>query len=187
MEDSRLIKQVLAGNRQAFAPLVEKYGSLVYTSALKIVRDSSSAQDVAQEALWQAYRSLGDYRGEAAFTTWLTRIAINKALDHCRRANPLQEKSREDSADFWSPGPEEAVIRGEQLGQLREKVEGLPNIYRQVIFDHYYSQLTYQEIAVRNNVSVKTVESRIYRAKLMLKTLMTGGGPGEQVSSSSRT
>jgi RNA polymerase sigma-70 factor, ECF subfamily len=89
IDEQELLKRVAKGQKEAFPPLVEKYGRLVYTAALKIVRDPFMAEDIAQEAFLQAYRSLGTFRHESSFSTWLTRIVVNKSLDHCRKAKHL--------------------------------------------------------------------------------------------------
>jgi len=170
------IKKVLAGDKQAFRPLVEAYSRLVYTSVVKIVRDPDTAQDIAQETFLQAFRSLASFRSESAFSTWLVRIAVNKALDHCRRLKVLPRT--EELHDYIcqdGPSPETEVLRQENIWQMREQIQRLPGIYRKVIFDYYFQESTYREIAQREGISVKTVESRLYRAKAMLKESMAGG------------
>lgn len=183
IDDIHAIKSVLAGNTQAFQPLVERYQRLVFTSVLKIIQDSQAAEDIAQETFLQAYRSLANFRGEAAFSTWIARIAINKSLDYCRRQKPLPQAGEpmDYPAEVSGSNPEAAVLRKEELWQMREQILGLPGIYRKVIYAYYFKQLSYREIAQEEGISVKTVESRLYRAKAILREPRTGG-EGEDVS-----
>lgn len=167
----------MRGDSSAYQPLVERYRHLVYTTVVKIVRDEHTARDVAQEAFWQAYRSLNNFRGEAAFSSWLVRIAVNKALDFTRRQRRSRELPLEQSvelADCPAPGPEEQVVEREMAAELLEHVERLPEIYRQVVRQHFIHYLSYKEIARREGVSVKTVASRIHRAKTMLRRMVGG-------------
>lgn len=181
IDEQELLKRAAKGQKDAFPPLVEKYGCLVYSAALKIVRDPFIAEDIAQEAFLQAYRSLGSFRHESSFSTWLTRIVVNKSLDHCRKARHMPAP--------YDPGkllnhkictdqrldPEAVFLEMEKKATLREKVRNLPGIYRRVICQHYFNQQSYKEIALREGVSVKTIESRIYRGKALLRTTAGGG------------
>lgn len=187
IDDMIAIDKVLSGDRQAFRPLVETYSRLVFAAVHRIVRDSEAAEDIAQEAFLQAYRSLRDFRRESSFSTWLVRIAVNKALDYCRqqKAVPYTQELQEHSIPDCEENPETSVLRQEMLWQMREKVQGLPAIYRKVIYEYYFNQLPYKEIAAREGISVKTVESRLYRAKALLKESVIGG-EGENVSHPSR-
>lgn len=170
------IKKVLAGDKQAFRPLVEANKRLVFTSVAKIVRDSDVAQDIAQEAFLQAYRSLANFRAESAFSTWLARIAINKALDYCRRHRALPLGGEiSDTMPCNGPGPESEVLAKEEVWLMREQLHALPAIYRRVIYQYYFQELSYREIAEGEGVTVKTVESRLYRAKAVLRKSMAGG------------
>lgn len=184
IDEIQAINKVLSGDKQAFQPLVERYSRLVFTSALKIVRDRDIAEDIAQEAFLQAFRSLASFRGDAAFSTWLVRIAVNKALDYCRKMK--DRDGAEDLGDYplahdCGNSPEDLALRKEEIWQMREQVRGLPVLYRKVVYAYYIQQLSYREIAEREGISIKTVESRLYRARAMLRESVTGG-EGENVS-----
>ncbi len=174
-----MIQKILNGDKEAFRPLVLKYQKLVYAAALKVTGEKTAAEDVSQEAFWQAYRSLENYRFESAFSTWITRITINKALDYCR-----QEKNRpyltenaklEVQADLQVRSPEDILLEREQKKELKEKIDTLPVIYRQAIRQHCLERRSLKEIAAAEQVSVKTIESRLYRARSKMKKKKTGG------------
>ena len=182
IEEHDLIQKILGGDSQAFQPLVERYNHLVYTAILKIVRDPNVAEDIAQEAFWQAYRSLDNFRGESGFSTWLTRIAVNKALDHCRRQRNVPQV-QELGEDIPGPDdPQTEILKKEELWLVREEIQNLPAVYRKVILDYYFNDMSYREIAHQDRVAVKTIESRIYRAKALLRNSGIGGDEGGKVS-----
>lgn len=176
IDELTAIERVLAGDRQAFRHLVEANSPRVYTAVLRIVRDSGAAEEIAQDAFLQAYRSLATFRREAVFTTWLLRIAINKALDYCRSQGSRPPVDR-DPADIASclPSPETQVLVKEEIWQLREQVQALPPVYRRVIHQYYFRELSYKQIAQAEGVTEKTVESRLYRAKALLRKSLEGG------------
>lgn len=179
-----MVARVLKGEKAAFQPLVIKYSKLVYTTALKIVRDPAAAEDISQEAFWQAFRSLSSFRFQASFSTWLVRITVNKSLDCCRRekCHHLLRDEQEIYTRNNIPedlDPQEAVIKLEEQSELYRKIENLPDIYRRAILEHYIMRKTYKEMAGKEKVSVKTIESRIYRAKAMLKKVEPGGEKNE--------
>lgn len=187
IQDQELIARVLKGDQKAFQPLVTKYSSLVYSTALRITGNAAAAEDVSQEAFWQAFRSLAGFRFESSFSTWLVRIAVNKALDYCRQAekhSPFREEQGvcripDAAGGVGTPTPEETVIKLEEQAELYLKLKKLPVVYRKALLDHYYNRKSYQEMAHAENISVKTVESRIYRAKKMLKKMQVGGDINE--------
>lgn len=156
--------------------MVEAHAPLVFTAVLKIVADKTVAEDIAQEAFLQAYQSRTSFRGESAFATWLTRIAINKAIDYCRwqRSQPLPEVIPTNQASH-EPCPLLELIAKEDAWQLREQIQTLPPLYRRTINQYYFLDLSYQEIAKEEGISVKTVESRLYRARTLLRKTIEGG------------
>jgi len=153
-----LIARVLKGDKKAFQPLVTKYGKLVYTTALRIVGNAATAEDISQEAFWQAFRSLHSFRFQSSFSTWLVRITVNKSLDFCRQTENHALFSEEEG--FYlkeypageKQNPEEAVVKLEERAELYNKLKKLPAIYRRAILAHYFNRKTYREIAGEENV-----------------------------------
>jgi RNA polymerase sigma-70 factor (ECF subfamily) len=114
---------------------------------------------------------------ESSFSTWLVRIAVNKALDHLRKekARPPSQELMDALLDENAPNPETMLLEEELIWQLREEVQQLPAIYRKAINEYYFNRLSYREIAAKEGISEKTVESRLYRAKNMLRENRAGG------------
>ncbi|HEY8347191.1 MAG TPA: RNA polymerase sigma factor [Symbiobacteriaceae bacterium] len=177
--DEALVLMAQQGNMKAFAMLVERHQGRVYRMLYQVVGDEQDAQDLTQEAFLKVYRSLAGYRGEAAFTTWLHRLTVNVALDwlRARRRRPLQvplelpeEGERRIQGFAGVPeDPEEAALRNERRRRLREAIRALPPDYREVVLLYHFYQLSYREIAERLHIPVRTVESRLYRAKQQLR------------------
>jgi len=182
--DERLIETILAGDEQAFMDFVSLYGPFLFAVIFPIIREQHSAEDVLQETFLQIYRSLPQYQHKG-LKTWLARIATNKAIDW-KRKNAAQkiEHLTEDmdvQVTDWDPSqnqPETVQLQWEERTELLEACKGLPTIYQETIEKYYYQGKTYVEIAQEEKISVKTVESRLYRAKQLLKRSWEEGKDG---------
>ncbi|WP_201305399.1 RNA polymerase sigma factor [Paenibacillus puerhi] len=168
------IARMKAGDRDAFSELVSRYGRYLYQTVYGVLHSAKDAEDVTQEALINIYASLPQYRYQG-FKSWITRIAINKAIDH-RRSR--ERKKEELTAEWGELEPvaaarsnivEEAVLDREQREKLRNYVDQLPEHYRQVVYAFYMEEKSYQQIAQEQQIALKTVESKLYRAKQYLR------------------
>ncbi|KAB2331210.1 sigma-70 family RNA polymerase sigma factor [Cytobacillus depressus] len=168
MSDQVLIQKVKSGNDHAFRLLVEKYRNDLFRTIYAVLRDQKEAEDAAQEVFIKIYTSLSQYDNQG-FKTWMTRIAVNHAIDVKRK----RELRREDIMDLeeataWRTQKESIeteLIFKERLTRVREKLHELPENYRHVIYDFYIAEKTYQQIAEEQNVQVKTIETKLYRAR----------------------
>lgn len=183
-EDERLVQQAQGGDRQAFAALVEKHTRLVYSLCLRMVANSADAEDLTQETFLRLFSSLGQYRLGSGLRPWLCRIAINRCLDALRKKRrrlqmvPLDGGSSAQSEELNrpsdEPSPERAYVRWEQRQAVLEAVSSLPPEYRAVVVLRYQEDMAYQEIAAALGVPVTTVETRLFRAKRMLRPMLDG-------------
>lgn len=174
-EDALLVKRVQAGDMQAFDALVLKHQSRVVSLIGRFIRDWSECQDVAQDAFMRAYRALPGFRGDAQFSTWLYRIAVNTAKNHLafhKRRVPLEGVDFSDAEQFESAyqlrdldTPERQAIRSEMQLAVLNAIEALPAELRQAITLREVEGLSYDEIATRMACPVGTVRSRIFRAR----------------------
>jgi RNA polymerase sigma-70 factor, ECF subfamily len=182
--DDELIARVRAGETRRFAELVRRYQDPVYGMALRFVGSGGDAQDVAQEAFLRAFRGIAGFKGEARFSTWLYRITYNLCADWLRRQRKPGRPRRFTEADEVADDRvdlEEGLLAREEREKVRRALAGLDGIYRSVILLHYYQKLSYEQIAGALEVPVKTVETRLYRARRMLRELLEekaerGGG-----------
>ncbi|WP_135556843.1 RNA polymerase sigma factor [Paenibacillus cymbidii] len=172
--DEELVARVRQGDPDAFRQLVEKHQTFVYGIAQQVVQRRETAEDIAQEVFLRLYRTIAGYRGEARFTTWLYRIAANTAADYMRRQRRRPGTVLLDRVKEWlgdrREEPEAAVLRKERQVSVQELLARLPEKYRLVLYLYHYRQLSYEEIGAICGLPVKTVETRLYRGRSMLKT-----------------
>jgi RNA polymerase sigma factor (sigma-70 family) len=146
---------------------------MVYRVCLKMTGNSSSAEDVAQEVFIKAYQVLVSYREEAAFSTWLYQITVRKCLDW-RRVQDRERQHRSvasytENDSITHPSPEHALLDKERDDEIQRIIVGLQEPYRTAIQLYYFHHCSYQEIADRQKMPIKTIESQLYRARRMIR------------------
>lgn len=174
MTDAEVIARILDGQKELFAELVERHKDFVYGVILGSTNgDREEAEDLAQEVFIKAYRSLSGFRRESSFSTWVYRIAVNHMADHFRSRKPVTvalDGVLNGSLSDSGSTPEEEAFSMEQRIIVQRSLAELSDDYRQVLFLYHYHGLSYAEIAARLNIPVKTVETRLYRAKKVLRS-----------------
>jgi RNA polymerase sigma factor (sigma-70 family) len=170
--DEELLQQVLTADQNAFRELVDRYKAYVFAIILNLLPTSSDAEDIAQEVFMQVYRSLPEYRPQN-FKAWLGKITLNKTLDWKRSQSKYSQQENMNFAylvdENESRAPDLVLMQNENKMHLQNICRQLPPIYGQVIQDFYFESKSYAEIAQRGGTSIKTVESRLYRARAMIK------------------
>ena len=185
-DDQRLAALAARGDQDAFAQLVERYAGMVYSLALQRVGAHHDAEDIAQTVFFKAWKALPGYRGEAALSTWLYRLTSNVCIDHLRREKrqrtvPLTRLDDEDGERPLDlpdpdPGPEERAEQSERRAALRRAVAQLPEDQRAALLLRESGGLSYSEIAAALRVPEGTVKSRIARARLQLREILSRDG-----------
>lgn len=167
--DELLVKKAIKGDDDSFRNIVEKYQGLVYAICFNITGHRQEAENLTQETFLQVYRSLSRYENKS-FKSWIGKIATNKAIDWKRKSRLENEGKvvylediEEISTDKNSIHDE--LIKKENTKRLLELCNKLPEIYSTVLIKFYIQSKSYNEISKENGISVKTVESRLYRAK----------------------
>lgn len=178
--DRALVAEALAGDRASFEALVRQYQARVVNYAMAVVRDRGEAEDVAQETFIRAFRSLRRFRGDSSFKTWLYTIATNTArtaLERRGRRERVGDRSLDDetrsqgAADVPSGRPDaEAVLVTRDA--IDRALAELPDTLREAVVLRDVEGLDYKEIAEVIGVPIGTVESRIFRARQRLRTLL---------------
>jgi RNA polymerase sigma-70 factor (ECF subfamily) len=156
----------------AFEQLVAEYGDRVFGIALRVTGSPSDAEEVMQEAFLQAFRSWSTYRGEAAPTTWLYRIAVNAALMRVRSRRPidlLSEQPENLEIVDWSADVAQAVLRGELQQQIEDAITRLPEALRVTLILRDIEGLSTSETAASLEISEPNVKSRLHRARALLR------------------
>ncbi|MFN8242508.1 MAG: RNA polymerase sigma factor [Ferruginibacter sp.] len=168
-----------AGNQQAFAQLVEEWGSMVYNTALGIVQQEEDADDITQEVFAEVYRSVSSFKGESRLSTWIYRIAVRKALDWEKKRKRKKRfaffrsltgddgEAEIQPAEFNHPGVQ--LEKKESAAALMKALRTLPDNQRVAFTLQKLEGLSYQEIAAVLEITVQAVESLLARAKKNLK------------------
>jgi RNA polymerase sigma-70 factor (ECF subfamily) len=177
-DDLALIKMVLAGDRQAFEALVRKHERRVFRVALAVLGNTEDAEDAMQEAFIKAYRHLDRFRGESKFTTWLTSIAVNEALEKRQARKPsssLDESMELDSRALpgrfepWTSNPEKLYGKQEIRQLVEAAIKALPPLYRETLVLRDIEEMSAEEAAGALKITVPALKSRLLRARLMLR------------------
>lgn len=176
-KDLLLVERAREGDGKAFAALLNRYRDSIYYLHLKMVNNPADAEDLTIEAFGKAFKSIGTYTPEYAFSTWLFKIATNNCIDFIRKKQMSpslldqminEEEDMTASLQSDSPDPEEILINEQKIKRLREVVEQLKPLYRDLIELRYYREFSYEEIAAELSIPVGTVKARLNRAKHLL-------------------
>jgi RNA polymerase sigma-70 factor (ECF subfamily) len=174
LSDEEVVARVLAGDTSLFEILMRRYNQRLFRVSRGILADDAEAEDVAQEAWLRAFRELAGFRGEARFSTWLTRIACHEALARANRRRRLVPINGGDGGDppeppAEAPGPERDLENRELQALLQEAVEVLPDPLRAVFCLREIELLSTEETADALGLSVENVRVRLHRAKRSLR------------------
>ncbi len=179
--ESEIIHKVLSGKREAFETLVEKYEKLIYNLSYQLTNSTEDAFDISQETFLKAYKSLGSFRGDCKFSTWLYKICNNVANDYLRSKQRKQtisltvydeedEKEEQlDIADEVNENPDEQLLKKERIEAVREAIAALSPDHREVIVLRDIEGYSYDEISEILDLEIGTVKSRINRARQIIK------------------
>ncbi len=179
--EQALIAAIVAGETQLYHDLIRPHEKVVYMVVLSYVKNSADAEDIAQEAFLQGFRSLASFRGEAKFSSWVITIALNLARRKLRKAATFREVSIDDPGEEdnppvapamlrdWREIPSEAVERNEVRALLREAIAKLPEIYRTVFVLREMEQSSGEETAAALGITHALVKVRLHRARMMLQ------------------
>ncbi|MYB64857.1 sigma-70 family RNA polymerase sigma factor [Candidatus Poribacteria bacterium] len=181
--EALLIDHLREGDETALAPLVEKYKRMVHRLAMQITKNHEDANDVMQETFIKVYQSIHTFRQEAAFETWVYRIAVNEALNFVKRRERRRESSLEttDESEFNTEtlrkaeinnNPEIQAEKAELRHWVTKAVNSLSLKHRIVVILHELEGLTHAEIASILNCSEGTVRSRLHYARKQLRSLL---------------
>jgi RNA polymerase sigma-70 factor (ECF subfamily) len=175
ISDRELVARVKKGDKRAFDLLVLKYQHKIVKLIMRYVKDPVEAMDVAQDAFIKAYRAMGSFRGDAAFYTWMYRIAINTAKNHlvAARRRPVDfELDLQDPEQYELHNrlkemdtPEHMVLTEEIREAVDAAIADLPEDLRTAILLREMEGMSYEEIARTMECPVGTVRSRIFRAR----------------------
>lgn len=183
--DLILVEEARRGSEKAFASLMNRYRDSIYYMLLKMVNNTSDAEDLTIEAFGKAFRNLDLYTPKFAFSTWLFKIATNNCIDFIRKKqlSPTTYDQFPDSIDNLTvniqsdmPDPEESLIIRQKIAALKDIVSQLKPRYRDLIELRYYQEYSYEEISSELDLPIGTVKAQLFRAKTLLYNILTKTG-----------
>ena len=175
------IRRILAGEKQLFHDLIRPCERSIYFLLFSLLKNEADAEDVAQETVIKVYQNLDKFRGDSQFRTWVLSIARNEGLGRLRkisnrREDSLDAETDEQTGDYtpailtsWREIPAEALEQKELGSILRDAIEGLPEIYRNVVVLRDIEELDIRESAAVLGISEASVKVRLHRARALLQ------------------
>ena len=177
LSDQAVIARIRNGERWCFEILMRRHNRRVFRATRAILKRDDEAEDVMQEAYVRAYEHLGEFRGEASFATWITRIAIHEALSRKRREkrfDPLDSAPPQSTTlSLESPRNPEQEVNDQQLRAVLERaIDALPDDFRAVFVLRAVEQMSGAEAAICLDIPEETVKTRLHRARLRLQEVV---------------
>jgi len=179
--EAECIRRILAGEKSLFHDLIRPCERPIYFLLFSLLRNEAEAEDAAQETVIKVYQNLRTFRGDAQFRTWVLSIARNEGLGRLRKIGSRREDSLDAEIDdstgdytpailtSWREVPEEALERKELLVLLRNAIDGLPEIYRNVVLLRDIEEMNVRETAAALGATEGAVKVRLHRARALLQ------------------
>ena len=171
-DDRALVEACLAGHRDAFGPLVQRYQRQVYHVCYRFSGNHADAADLAQDVFVRAYRGLRGFKGTSSIHTWLYRIAVNVCLNRAALKTPRSAPLGAREIDAGVETPDDALVRGERAEEVRAAILRLPPKQRATLILRVYHDLPHQEIAGILGSSVGAVKANFFHALANLRKLL---------------
>ncbi|HUR67224.1 MAG TPA: RNA polymerase sigma factor [Chitinophagaceae bacterium] len=177
LSDNEIINQVISGNQQAYAVLVNRYQSYVFTLALRIVKSREDAEEVAQDSFIKAYKYLADFRGASKFSTWLYTIVNNTGISLLRKkklnVHSLDNEAVFERAENFDSGVRaDTVEQKSRLAMVNDAIGLLSPDDAQIITLFYKAEQSLEETAQILGIEVNAAKVRLHRARTRLKDKM---------------
>jgi len=174
-EDLTLCRETAAGNQAAFTALAAKYRKRIFSVGYGFFRNPDDTEDFVQDVLVKLYTSVGTFRGESLFSTWLMRIAYNTAVNSVKRRREYTSLAEDFEVADASLGPEESHLKEVSRLAIREAVSSLPERYRACVDMYFFYDMPYADIGEVTGLPVNTIKSHVFRAKKLLRERLDDG------------
>jgi RNA polymerase sigma factor (sigma-70 family) len=181
IQDFKLVQKAKKGDQQAYAELMERYRDSIYYMLLKMVSNTTDAEDLMIEAFGKAFKNIDQYTPSFAFSTWLFKIATNNCIDYIRkrRTNIISIDQTSDDQETQSItiqsdtlDPEEYMINNQKIKLLRDVVSKLKPRYKTLVELRYFNEYSYEEISKELSLPLGTVKAQLYRARELLYNIL---------------
>lgn len=178
LDDETLVKQCQRGDSEAMSRLIVKYQDRIYNVILKICNNSDDAAELTQDTFVKVMENIAGFRQHSSFYTWLFRVAVNEAINFCRRRFKVSSQSLDSGvspmalADMADNDPARLAQQKEMIVLLTEAIGRLDEDHRVVLVLRDIEQMTYNQIAESLELELGTVKSRLSRARAMLREIL---------------
>ncbi len=180
IEERLLIDRCKRGDKDAFDALMRRYERKIYNFSYRLCGNYDEASDITADTFVRLYNSLGSFRGDSSFITWLFRIVTNIFLDQRKRVKARPQVSLEEMIELedmsvtrqvedTGPSPEDRAVGAERTDILQTAINSLPEYQRLMIVMYHTESRSYEEIAEMLDLPIGTVKSRLNRARLSLR------------------
>jgi len=183
-QNDQLLSRLQSGDERALAELADAYGTKIYQLAFRYLRNKEDAEEVTQDVLFKVYRKVGEFRGDAALSSWIYRITFNAAMSRVRTAQfqRSQEDDRQIASDDgesfsasqpdiadWTNMADERVLRSQLRRRVLRAILALPVIYRAPVMLRDIHGMSTEEASAMLRVKDQTLKSRLHRGRLILR------------------
>ncbi len=175
-QDQYWIDETIKGNMNAYSSLIDAYKHMVFTLAVKMLRNREEAEEVAQDVFVKVYQSLNTFKGDSKFSTWLYKIAYHRSLDYLKKqGRHLKTSAIEEFTGQQLPSYEntmEALDASDRRTIIKKAIEELPQDDAIVITLHYFEELSLKEISEVMGIAADTVKVRLFRSRKRLEGIL---------------
>ncbi len=176
-DEKAIIRRCLDGDSDSYSVLVDRYKTMVYNLAYRMVGDEDTAKDLAQESFIAAYAGLERFRFGSKFSSWLYSIVLNKCRDHLKLAK--DRVSTDEIAEILPDSrtsPEEDAAASQSRDVLQQALDALPEEYREVLILKHIEELDYEEISAVTGAGIAALKVRAHRGREMLRKILEQAG-----------
>ncbi len=178
--EQQVIEAVLAGDTDRFEKLVHRYQKPIINFIFRMVGNYEDAAELSQDVFIKSFSSLASYDSSYRFSTWLFRIATNRAIDFLRKKRvpvvSMEGPDEEQTPQYGDDGPSplDEIETDRVKGLLSDAIQQLPPDYREVIVLYHVNEVSYEQIATITDLPLGTVKNRIFRARQMMRRILEG-------------
>ena len=185
--DNQLIERILNGDQYAYGQLVDQYKDLVFTLALRMLRNREEAEEVAQDAFIKVYKSLDKFKGNSKFSTWIYRVTYNTCLDNIKKNKKHMNNVSIDEFTIHKietiDNALEGMIKDEKSSFIKSCINRLPSEDSYILTLYYFEELTLDEMAKIIEASSNTIKVKLFRARKKLAVILEKHIKTEKMSS----
>jgi RNA polymerase sigma-70 factor (ECF subfamily) len=176
IDDQKIIESIVNGDTKAYTELVNRYKDLVYTLAIRMLRNREEAEEVAQDTFIKVFKSLDKFKGDSKFSTWIYKVTYNTCLDRIKK----NKKYRNDvSIDEFNFNQLDAIdnaldnmINEEKSRCIKDCIDKLPQDSSALLTLFYFEELSLEEISKIINLEANTVKVKLFRARKKLAVIL---------------